>query len=258
MEELVLHNGRIITLDNGTPDATAVAVRGERIVYVGDKRRAFELVSAGARQIDLRGETLVPGFNDNHLHAVGMGDASSYPNLAGLGEELIVAVLKDKYDGVRSGELIVGSRWDYTTCPNPHRSLLDEAFPDNPVLLVQFSGHGMWVNTKTLDLIKIDRHAVDPAGGQIVRDASGEPTGVLRDMRSHPYLRKRYKKMQLGGNRNRECLQEALGQFRKAGITSVQDNTATEACWTPVYRCPLVPTLRPRTATSPSSPFTRP
>ncbi len=82
---------------------------------------------------------------------------------------------------MKPGETIMGNSWDYPDCPEPHKSMLDRAAPQNPVFLTQYSGHAAWVNSNMLKEMEIDRNTLDPKGGQIVRDKNGEPTGILRD-----------------------------------------------------------------------------
>jgi predicted amidohydrolase YtcJ len=100
--------------------------------------------------IDLEGKTLIPGFNDNHLHAVSMGDYFSRPHLHGLTADQIIEKLLETARDLKPHESIRSFGWDYPYCPNPHRSLLDHYFPDRPVVLFQYSGHAAWVNTHFL------------------------------------------------------------------------------------------------------------
>jgi len=221
----VFHNARVITVDVDRPYAEALVVRGNRIAFVGSSEDAIAHAGDGADRVDLQGKTVVPGFNDNHLHALSMGDVSSQVDLTGLNESEIIARLKAAFPDPRPGQEIFAQGWDYPHCPNPRKELLDQAFPDNPVVLIQFSGHGGWVNSRMLEKLKIDRTTPDPSGGRIVRDGSGEPTGVLYDAAISRYHTRRFFRIHLNGKLSRRYLSLAIDQFRRHGITSVQDNT---------------------------------
>jgi predicted amidohydrolase YtcJ len=223
--ELLLQGGNIVTLEARRPRVEAVLVKGERIHYAGELREALSRASRGVERIDLKGRTLIPGFNDNHIHVLSMGDILSRPNLEGLSAGEIVERLRQVYRDARQGEILYGWGWDYPSCPAPHRELLDRAFPDNPVVLIQFSGHGMWVNSRVLEELHIDRRTPDPPGGKIVRDERGEPTGVLRDQAAMPLHRRRFMRMFTHPRLQKALLDRSLVELRKAGITSVQDNT---------------------------------
>lgn len=221
---MILHNGRILTLDSSGTEAEAVAINGRLISAVG----RFDEVRAKASPgpvIDLEGRTVIPGFNDDHIHLVSMGDYFSTPNLAGRNEREIVELLRDVYAGRPAGELLVGNGWDYPDCVDPHRSILDSAFPENPVALFQYSGHGVWVNSLLLERFRIGRGTPDPEGGKIVRDTDGEPTGVLYDAAARPlHLMRNALRMRDQDNLDRS-LEKALSLLRQNGVTSVQDNT---------------------------------
>jgi predicted amidohydrolase YtcJ len=225
MDELLLRGGTIHTVDPVLPSAEAVLIRGERITFVGTQAEARRQASAAVRQIDLRGRTLIPGFNDNHIHLVAMGDNLARPNLRGMDEGQIVDFLKEVFRDAKAGETLYAWGWDYPSCPRPHRRILDEAFPDNPVVLIQFSGHGSWVNSRVLEKFRIGSRTPDPAGGEILRDERGIPTGILRDTAALPIHRARFLKMHRNRTLQRDMLDRALAELRKVGITSIQDNT---------------------------------
>lgn len=223
--DLVIHNANIITVDRDMPRASAVAVSGERIIYVGDDHKAKNLALPDARIIDLQGKTLIPGFNDDHVHTLAAGAFYLQPILWKMSCEEIAEVVAKEAENSEPGEIIMGNSWDYPTCPEPHKSILDKAAPQNPVFLVQYSGHAAWVNSRMLEKMDIDKDTEDPEGGQIVRDENGEPTGVLRDTAMGNYQYKQYIKQILDPREHRRVLDKALDLYRKAGITSVQDNT---------------------------------
>lgn len=223
--ETLYFNAKVITVDSSNPRAEAVIVSGERIVFVGSTHEATARVSARARKINLKGKTLVPGFNDDHTHTLAAGSFYLQPILWGKSCAEIIEIVKKEAAKKKPGELITASSWDYPTCPKPHKSMLDRAAPNNPVFLTQYSGHAAWVNSLQLKEMGIDRNTPDPEGGQIVRDENGEPTGILRDtaMGSSEYLD--FAKQILSSSRHRAIIDKSLELYRIAGITSVQDNT---------------------------------
>lgn len=225
MDEFLLYNGTIRTVDPELPSAEAVHIRGGRIAFVGAEAEARHRASASVRLVDLQGRTLIPGFNDNHIHLIAMGDNLARPNLRGMDEAGIVDFLKEVFRDAEAGQTLYAWGWDYPRCPNPHRRILDEAFPENPVVLIQFSGHGIWVNSRVLHKYRIGPATPDPPGGEILRDGQGNPTGVLRDNAAIPIHRARFLRMHMNRTLQREMLDRALGELAKVGVTSVQDNT---------------------------------
>ncbi len=223
--EVLFYNANVITVDASNPKAEAVIVSGDRIVFAGSYNDALGRLSAGARRIDLKGKTLIPGFNDDHTHSLAAGSFYLQPILWGKTCDEILEVVKKEAAGKKPGELITGNSWDYTTCPKPHRSMLDRVAPNNPVILTQYSGHAIWVNSLQLKKMGIDRNTPDPAGGQIVRDEKGEPTGILRDTAMGTSEYADFAKQILSPTRHRAIIDKALQLYREAGISSVQDNT---------------------------------
>lgn len=214
-------NGNFVTMDRARPRASAIAVADGRIVYVGSDREAIE-AAEGAAVRDLGGSTVIPGFNDNHVHAVYMGDHELAPDLSGLDGPEIVALLKTRYPDPVPGEIIRAFNWDYPSCPNPRKELLDEAFPRNPVVLIQFSGHAQWLNSAALRANGLDR--IGTKSGCILRDRGGEPTGIVRDLPDSPLSKKRNRSVYFDERMREERIGIALGTFARCGITSVQDN----------------------------------
>ncbi len=228
--DLALKNANIITMNPAMPGAECMAVLGEKIVYVGDETGLFEYIGPGTEVIDLDGRTLVPGFNDDHTHTVGAGVFYINPILYGMSCAEIVEVVRDEIAKAKPGETIQASSWDFTTCPNPHRDILDAVSPENPVILSQYGGHAAWVNSVQLEKVGITRDTPDPFGGQIDRDPeTGEPTGILREtaMSTSGYVSMVGDLISM--EKHRQVLEKSLELYREAGITSVQDNT-----WMPI------------------------
>ena len=225
MTDIILENGNIITLDDAIPRADTLVIRHDRIAYVGGADGAAQYRAPRAEVLDLRGKTLVPGFNDNHLHAVSAGDYFSRPILLGLNADQIIEKLKAAEKGLLPGEKIQGSGWDYPSCANPHRKLLDRYFPNRSVILFQYSGHSAWLNSYHLKKLKISSRTPDPPGGKIERDSSGEPTGILKERAVYPIHYRRLIEMNLKGKLRTRLFNKAMALFRENGITSIQDNT---------------------------------
>ncbi|MEI6876512.1 MAG: amidohydrolase family protein, partial [Spirochaetota bacterium] len=225
MAAIYFANANILTMDDAGTRAKAMVVEGEEILFVGDEAGAARVAGPGAERRDLGGRTMIPGFNDNHLHAVILGDHDFAPNLGGLDSEAIVELLRERWKDEPPGRILMAFNWDYPACPNPRKEVLDAAFPDNPVILSQFSGHAQWLNTVSLEALGISKGSRDPARGQVLRDGDGEPTGIVRDLGDTVLSKKRFAKIFYDREQRESRLDSALATFRRFGITSVQDNT---------------------------------
>ncbi len=181
--DLIIHNARVYTV--AEPEwAEAIAVKGDRIVFVGSSSDAIKLASSSSRVIDLNGAMLMPGINDAHLHpitgAMKVLFQCNFPFSADLAQvQKTVADCAQNTDR----EWITGGQWDSDFFLNNEvlspRLALDKVSGDKAVFLVADSGHDAWLNSKALALTGITRDSKDPDGGTIVRDADGEPTGLL-------------------------------------------------------------------------------
>ena len=222
-------NAEIITMDAAMPRARALVVRDGLVDFVGGEDAAIAQAGAGAEVRDLGGLTVVPGFNDNHVHAVFMGDHALALDLGGLDEGGIVALLRERFPNPLPDEVIRAFNWDYPACPNPRKELLDEFFPRNPVVLSQFSGHAQWLNSAALRAIGIQYG--DPKAGpgrpmpSVLRDPDGETTGIVRDLGDTSLSKMRSHAVYFNRRMREQRLDLALEAFARLGITSVQDNT---------------------------------
>ncbi len=180
--DLVLANGNIYTVHDKQPKAEAIAVKGDRIVFVGSNEDAKKFHAA--KVIDLRGRTLVPGLTDSHCHIFGIGEREMRLNLEGtntLGDFL--NKVKARVAQTSTGKWITGRGWIETfwkPSKFPTRQDLDKIAPDNPVFFTRADGHASVANSAALRIAKIDRNTPDPFGGQILK-SSGEPNGMLLD-----------------------------------------------------------------------------
>ncbi len=180
-QDLLIHGGPIYT---GDAVVQALAVKDGKVAYAGqlDSARA---AAPGARDIDLKGAAAYPGFVDSHAHLAGIGFREMTLNLEGTDSvEALVARLKAWAAANPGGEVISGAGWIETHWPEkrfPTRADLDRAAPDRPVVLSRADGHAVVVNSAMLKLAGITAQTAAPAGGQILKDAKGEPDGMLID-----------------------------------------------------------------------------
>jgi predicted amidohydrolase YtcJ len=221
---LILTNGNLRTLDPDHPNASAVAIFEDRILAVGDTDQIRQLAGLGTRVIDLDGKTVLPGLNDNHCHplnygfALGWIDASpgAIGTLAGLKTAFGEAVQQ-----AGPGEWVRGRGYDDTRLDihrHPTRYELDEVTGDTPVMLTRTCGHMAVVNSVALRMAGIDSSTPDPDGGRIVRDESGEPTGLLQETAQN-LVRRAMPKTTLQDTK--DALVRAGHKFLEMGITSV-------------------------------------
>jgi predicted amidohydrolase YtcJ len=202
-----------------------VLVEDGKISLVGSDREVLRNAPPGCQRTDLQGKTLLPGFNDNHIHVRGLGESARTLKLHSLNEQEIVERLKQRFAGCAPGEILTADGWDYHSCPHPHRFLLDEAFPKNPVLLWQLGGHALWVNTRALKEMKIDLLGPRPASGTIPRRSAGEHTGIVIDYVNNKYIQHLNRRRLRNKNVLREQMLLSLQELSKVGITTAQDNT---------------------------------
>jgi predicted amidohydrolase YtcJ len=182
LADLAVVNAQIYTVDPQQQSATAIAVKGHKILAVGDDVSQF--IGPDTQKIDAHGKTIVPGFIDSHGHVLGLGQSLAQIDLRGVRSEQEAAQRVAAVRGKTPGEWIIGNAWDQNLWPSksfPTKQSLDRVAPGNPVVLSRVDGHAVWVNSAALKIAGITSNLTDPQGGRIVRDSSGEPTGVLVD-----------------------------------------------------------------------------
>ncbi len=190
--DLVLLGGRILTMDASRPAAEALAVRGDRIVAVGDEREVRRFIGPSTHVMDLDGGVATPGLIEGHAHFLGVGWAEVQLDLSRASDwDEIVAQVAAAVRETPPGQWIVGRGWHQERWTHPpggaveglptHHSL-SATSPDNPVLLEHATGHAAMVNERALDLLGITDATPDPPGGDIVRDGEGHATGILLDL----------------------------------------------------------------------------
>ena len=183
--DVILTNARIYTMNPASRWAEAVAIRGEKIVAVGDRKQVDAYRGPSTRVIDSRQHLVLPGFTDCHIHFMegSLGLAHVDLNGAATVEEIQKRV-KAYADTHPNEPWIQGMGWVYPTfgpTALPNKKILDDVVPDRPVFLVAYDGHSSWANSKALAMAGIDRNTADPANGKIVRDEKGEATGALKE-----------------------------------------------------------------------------
>ena len=179
--DLVLRGGDIVTMDPAQPRARAAAVRGDRVVAVGDEAAIARFVGPGTRTVDLAGRTALPGLTDAHAHLHGLGQALVQADLRGCESADACAA---RVKGAAGDGWILGRGWAesrFASRTLPDHGALDRVESARPVWLRRVDGHAGWANARALATAGITRATPDPPGGRIVRGADGEPTGILID-----------------------------------------------------------------------------
>jgi predicted amidohydrolase YtcJ len=182
--DIVFRGGHVYTADSTRPNATAVAVKGGRIVYVGDFAGTDTLIGAKTKVVELSGRMLLPAFHDSHVHPVTTGLRLSECALDDLTTPEQVADSIAKCAKAHPTDAwFRGHGWQLPVFPhaNPSRQLLDSLVPDRPAYVRAADGHSAWVNSRALELAHVTRRTMNPADGRIERDAAGNPSGTLRE-----------------------------------------------------------------------------
>jgi predicted amidohydrolase YtcJ len=182
--DTIFINGNIYTVSERQTRAEAIAVRGDRIVFVGANADVQTFRDDRTRVVDLAGKTVVPGLTDSHCHIFGIGERELRLNLEGINTlEDFLAKVKERVAQTEPGKWITGRGWIETFWKPPQfptRQELDKIAPDNPVFLTRADGHAAIANSAALKIAKIDKNTPDPFGGQILK-TGGEPIGMLLD-----------------------------------------------------------------------------
>lgn len=219
--DIIFTNARVFTSDESKPNAEAVAVKGNRILYVGDHAGAMAFRSEKTRVIDGQGHTLTAGFIDTHVHllwgSIWMGNAQLQEVRT---KEDLKKVLTDFAEQNKTNPWVVGRGIKYSIVST--RQELDEIIADRPVYVGAFDGHTGWANTKALEMAGIlrgDGHQL--VNGIVVRDQNGWATGELREGDAMRLVMDLVPVPDV--NRKRELLKLAIHEFNKTGITSVHN-----------------------------------
>ena len=242
--DLVLRNGTVATVDERRPVAEAVAVRGGRIVLVGTNEEVGALVGPGTEVIDLAGRFAMPGFIEGHGHFMMLGRAKLSVDLSGAKSwDEVVARVGEAAGKAKPGDWVNGTGWHQEKWAAgkeerfngvPGHQALSAVSPANPVVLSHASGHAVFVNAKAMELAGITREMADPAGGVVVRDREGNPTGYLRENAMGPVWRARARAEAGRGAEEREAEQRrvaalAAEEALRHGVTTFHDAGASFA-----------------------------
>jgi predicted amidohydrolase YtcJ len=189
--DMVLFNGKIVTVDDSDREVQAVAIKGDKIVALGTDAEIKTRIGPETKAIDLEGRLAIPGFNEGHGHFMGIGDAQMILDLTKPKNwDEMMALVAETVKKAKPGEWITGrgwhqDKWDKKPEPSfeglPIHDGLSKVSPDNPVILRHASGHGSFVNAKAMELAGIDSKTTDPDGGEILRDKTGSATGFMRE-----------------------------------------------------------------------------
>jgi predicted amidohydrolase YtcJ len=232
--DMVFVGGRVFLADDANTVAQALAVRDGRVLAVGTDAEVRRLAGPSTEVIDLQGRLVTPGFNDAHIHfgAGGRGllevDLLGTTSLAEIERRVAAAAAQ-----AQPGEWVLGRGWDHTRLPAselgaggwPTKDVLDRAAPNNPVLLSRVDGHTSWANSAALRLAGIDRNTANPSGGEVVRDARGEATGIFKE--SAEGLISRHVPAPTPAQ-TRRGIMAALELAARTGVTSVQTDASVQ------------------------------
>jgi hypothetical protein len=225
--DLVVINANVRTMDKLKPTAQAIAVKGRKIFAVGSNDEIKKFIASNTKTIDANGKLVVPGFNDSHVHFLdgGAGLASVDLRDAKTPQEFVRRI-GDFAKKLPKGRWIQNGNWDHENwTPNnlPTAAMIDAVTPDNPVFINRLDGHMSLANSLAMKLAKVDKNTKDVAGGEIVRDSAGNPTGIFKD-EAMGYIQKVIPPMSF--EEKLEALEAATNYAASLGVTSVQDMSA--------------------------------
>lgn len=228
----MLVNGKVHTMDSALPRAEAVAIRGSRILAVGEEDNLRDLAGGESwRVVDLGGRAVLPGFIDCHLHFLSYALRSvRVPLESSYSLQATLAAVEAYVKQAQPGEWVQGWGWSdsgWRDAESPSREDLDRAAPHNPVALTKKDGHVVWANSLALEMAGIDENTPDPPGGRIDRDRD---TGRLKGTFREEAMDLVYDAVPLPAPENRQAaLREAITQAQQMGLTGVHDCDGSES-----------------------------
>ncbi len=225
--DLVIINANVRTMDKANPTAEAIAVKGRKVFAVGSNAEINKFIASNTKTIDAKGKLVIPGFNDSHVHFLdgGAGLASVDLRDAKTPQEFVKRI-GEFAKKLPKGRWIQNGNWDHenwTPTNLPTAAMIDAVTPDNPVFINRLDGHMSLANSLAMKLAKVDKNTKDVAGGEIVRDANGNPTGIFKDNAAnyiYPAIPEASFEQKI------EALEAATNYAASLGVTSVQDMSA--------------------------------
>lgn len=227
--DLVIINGKVLTIDKDNPAVEAIAIKGEKIIAVGKTSEISALIEKDfTKVIDAEGRLVLPGFNDAHVH-FGPLDPDYVELRYTTNPVVIEQMVKAQVAKSRPGELINGGHWEHEMFIDkkwPTKELIDSVSPNNPVILSRADGHSLLVNSYVLKASGINKNTPDPYGGVIQKDpVTGEPTGIIKENAEELVKSGEIKpKRTTEEEKTRLWLGylQALKEAREYGVTSIQ------------------------------------
>ena len=223
--DYVFTHGKVYTLNPAAPWQQAVAVKGNKIIYVGDDMHIAKYIGKSTREIDLQGKMLLPGFVEGHIHPT-MAAATSGADLQNDSLEEVLKIVKEWADSHPDDKIVSGFGWRYNLFDTngPNKQDLDAIIPDRPVFLLAIDGHSAWVNSKALEMAGISASTSDPEYPFSYfkrNEKTGEPTGWLVEVPAEVLVKNRLEETTPATVTN--ALRRQLPLFSEAGITAVFD-----------------------------------
>ena len=185
----VYRNGNIYTVDEAFSKATALAIKGDRLVYVGGEAGVEAYIGPDTKVVDLGGETVIPGLVEGHMHVAGLGSSLMNLDCFWMPKQAILDLVKAAAEQAKPGEWIQGRGWMNTVWEDtsyPTKEELDAVAPNNPVFLTRACGHMGWANSKAIELAGITPDTPNPQGGEYLKNANGELLGCMTDTAMNP------------------------------------------------------------------------
>src|SRR5579864_643079 len=189
--DLVLRNGKLITMESGKSPVQALAARSGKIVALGTNQQMQSYIGGSTKVVDLGGRLAIPGLIEGHGHFMGLGSSKMVLNLRDAKNwDQIVAMVAAAAREAKPGTWILGrgwhqAKWDPPPSPNvegfPIHDQLSKVSPHNPVWLTHASGHAGFANNEAMRLAGVDKNTPDPPGGQILKDQNGNPIGLMNE-----------------------------------------------------------------------------
>ncbi len=228
--DLVITNATVHTMDAKRTVAKSIAVLNGKIIAIGTNADTKSLIGPNTRIINAGGKLVIPGLNDAHVHFIPTGQQLSQIDLrTGVNSAAeFVRRLKEFAAKLPKGRWIQGGRWDHenwTPANLPTAAMIDAATPDNPVFVSRLDGHMSLANSLAMKLAGVDKNTKDVAGGEIVRDVGGNPTGIFKDT-AESYIGRVIPDDSF--EQKLEYAQAASEYSASLGVTSVQDMGAGE------------------------------